>query len=94
MVRNEQLLALRQAAVVRGVGHPTPIFASRALNSEVWDTEGNRYVDFAGGIQLGEGVSTRTGPGAGRSSRTPASLRLSEPQRRLRCASIGSLHYR
>jgi hypothetical protein len=30
MVRNERLLALRQAAVVRGVGHPTPIFASNS----------------------------------------------------------------
>jgi len=28
----------------------TPLVAARALNSEVWDVEGRRYIDFAGGI--------------------------------------------
>jgi 4-aminobutyrate aminotransferase len=27
-------------------------FIDRALNSEVWDVEGNRYIDFAGGIAV------------------------------------------
>ncbi|ABD89034.1 4-aminobutyrate--2-oxoglutarate transaminase [Rhodopseudomonas palustris] len=49
---NADLLTRRQAAVVRGVSHATPIFAERALNSEVWDVEGKRYVDFAGGIAV------------------------------------------
>lgn len=52
MATNEELFSRRQAAVVRGVGHATPIFAARALNSEVWDVEGKRYVDFAGGIAV------------------------------------------
>lgn len=52
MAANADLLARRNAAVVRGVGHATPIFAAKALNSEVWDVEGKRYVDFAGGIAV------------------------------------------
>ncbi|PZA11744.1 4-aminobutyrate--2-oxoglutarate transaminase [Rhodopseudomonas palustris] len=49
---NSELLARRQAAVVRGVSQATPVFAERALNSEIWDVEGKRYVDFAGGIAV------------------------------------------
>ena len=52
MAANEELLARRHQAVVRGVSQATPIFAERALNSEVWDVEGKRYVDFAGGIAV------------------------------------------
>ena len=29
-----------------------PIFADRAENAELWDVEGNRYIDFAGGIAV------------------------------------------
>lgn len=49
---NAALLARRQAAVVRGVGHAHNIFAARAANAEVWDVEGRRYIDFAGGIAV------------------------------------------
>ena len=49
---NASILARRQAAVPRGVGHATPISAARAENSEIWDVEGKRYVDFAGGIAV------------------------------------------
>lgn len=52
MTTNAELLSRRQAAVVRGVGHVTPISAQRALNAEIWDVEGKRYVDFAGGIAV------------------------------------------
>lgn len=52
MSTNAELLARRNAAVVRGIGHATPIFADRAENSEVWDVEGRRYIDFAGGIAV------------------------------------------
>jgi 4-aminobutyrate aminotransferase/(S)-3-amino-2-methylpropionate transaminase len=52
MAANEELLARRQQAVVRGVSQSTPIFAERALNSEIWDVEGKRYVDFGGGIAV------------------------------------------
>jgi len=47
---NADLLARRQAAVPRGVATALPIFAARAENAELWDAEGRRFVDFAGGI--------------------------------------------
>lgn len=40
----------RQAAVARGVGHATPIFAARAEGAILEDVDGNRFLDFAGGI--------------------------------------------
>ena len=49
---NADLLARRNAAVARGVGHTHQIFAARADNAEVWDVEGKRYIDFAGGIAV------------------------------------------
>jgi len=52
MTTNAELLARRNAAVVRGIGHTTPISAQRAANAEIWDVEGRRYVDFAGGIAV------------------------------------------
>jgi len=52
MLTNESLLRRRHAAVPRGVGHTTLVAADRALNSEIWDVEGKRYVDFAGGIAV------------------------------------------
>ncbi len=30
----------------------TEIYVDHALNSEVWDIEGNRYIDFAAGIAV------------------------------------------
>ena len=49
---NAQWLARREKAVPKGVAHACSIFAERAENSEVWDIEGNRYIDFAGGIAV------------------------------------------
>jgi len=50
MPTNAELYARRTAAVARGIGHVTPLFADKAENAEIWDVEGKRYVDFAGGI--------------------------------------------
>ncbi len=52
MTTNADLLARRNAAVPRALGHATNAYAHRALNAEVWDVEGTRYVDFAGGIAV------------------------------------------
>ena len=52
MASNSDLLSRRNAAVPRGVATATPVFAARAENSEIWDVEGKRYVDFAGGIAV------------------------------------------
>ncbi len=49
---NARLLARRQAAVARGVGQVHPIFIARGCNAELWDVEGKRYIDFAGGIAV------------------------------------------
>lgn len=52
MSTNADLLARRSAAIPRGVATATPIFAARASNAELWDADGKRYVDFAGGIAV------------------------------------------
>lgn len=50
MTRNEQLLARRRSSVPRGIATACDVFAARADNAEIWDVEGKRYIDFAGGI--------------------------------------------
>lgn len=52
MQTNAALIARREAAVARGVASAAPIFASHAENAELWDVEGNRYIDFVGGIAV------------------------------------------
>ena len=49
---NAALFARREAAIPRGVGHSHQVFIAKGLNAEVWDVEGRRYVDFAGGIAV------------------------------------------
>ena len=49
---NADLLARREAAVPHGVASAAPIFANHAENAELWDVEGKRYIDFAGGIAV------------------------------------------
>ena len=49
---NAALLARRHAAVARGVGQTHEIFVQKARNAELWDVEGRRYIDFAGGIAV------------------------------------------
>ncbi|MBL4696457.1 MAG: 4-aminobutyrate--2-oxoglutarate transaminase [Rhizobiaceae bacterium] len=39
-------------AIARGVGMMTQIYAEKAENSEIWDVEGNRYIDFSAGIAV------------------------------------------
>lgn len=52
MMNNLDLTARRSAAVPRGVGSSTAIYADRAENAELWDVEGRRFIDFAGGIAV------------------------------------------
>ena len=49
---NASLMARRVAALPAGLGQTYPIFAERAENAEIWDVEGKRYIDFAGGIAV------------------------------------------
>ena len=52
MPSNAELLERRMRAVPRGVGQATPVYAARAENAEIWDADGKRYIDFAGGIAV------------------------------------------
>ena len=49
---NSKLTERRSAALSRGVGTMTGIYAERASNAEIWDVEGRRYIDFASGIAV------------------------------------------
>ena len=44
------LMARREAAIPRGPSNATPVFAARAEGAIIEDVDGNRYLDFAGGI--------------------------------------------
>ncbi len=46
----EELKALRERYVPRGVTTAHPLVADHAQGSELWDTSGRRYLDFVGGI--------------------------------------------
>jgi 4-aminobutyrate aminotransferase len=52
MADNASLRARREQAVARGVATAAPFFVERAENAELWDAEGKRSVDFAGGIAV------------------------------------------
>ena len=49
---NEQLMTRKAAATPRGVGVMGAFFAERAVGAELWDVEGRRFIDFAGGIAV------------------------------------------
>ena len=49
---NQDLHNRRLAATPRGIGVMANFFIDKALNSEVWDVEGRRYIDFGGGIAV------------------------------------------
>src|SRR5437763_1443233 len=40
----------REAAVARGLSHATPLYVARAQDAWLEDVDGNRFLDFAGGI--------------------------------------------
>lgn len=48
--RSRDLMRRSDAAVVRGAYHATPVFVSRAEGAVIEDVDGNRFIDFAGGI--------------------------------------------
>ena len=49
---NQAWVERRAKAVSRGIGIGAAVIADRAENSEIWDIEGNRYIDFGGGIAV------------------------------------------
>lgn len=49
---NAELQERKSRVFARGMGNLLPVYAARARNAEVWDVEGNRYIDFAAGIAV------------------------------------------
>ncbi|MFA6002782.1 MAG: aminotransferase class III-fold pyridoxal phosphate-dependent enzyme, partial [Elusimicrobiota bacterium] len=50
--KSRELMAQRQAAVARGPFHVTPIFMARGSGARIEDVDGNRLLDFAGGLAV------------------------------------------
>src|SRR5205823_12191971 len=48
--KSRALMARREAAIPRGPSNATPVFGARAEGALIEDVDGNRYLDFAGGI--------------------------------------------
>ncbi len=48
--RSTRLLQERERHVPRGLATAHPIVAVRAVGAEMWDAEGQRFIDFVGGI--------------------------------------------
>ncbi|HXY11242.1 MAG TPA: 4-aminobutyrate--2-oxoglutarate transaminase [Terriglobales bacterium] len=48
--KSKALAERRAAAVPRGLSHATPIYVAKAEDAWLEDVDGNRYLDFAGGI--------------------------------------------
>jgi 4-aminobutyrate aminotransferase-like enzyme len=48
--KSRALMARREAAIPRGPSNATPVFAASADGATIEDVDGNRYLDFAGGI--------------------------------------------
>lgn len=51
-MKNSALMTRRRAAIPRGVGQSHEVFIAHGENAEIWDVEGKRYIDFAGGIAV------------------------------------------
>jgi len=50
MTTNAEIDLRRNASVARALAYSSTFVAARAIGAEVWDVEGNRFIDFAGGI--------------------------------------------
>jgi 4-aminobutyrate aminotransferase/(S)-3-amino-2-methylpropionate transaminase len=49
---NMQWQQRKNQVFARGMGNMLPVYVQKARNAEVWDIEGNRYIDFAAGIAV------------------------------------------
>lgn len=48
--KSKALSARRNSAIPRGLSHATPIYVAKTEGAVLEDVDGNRYIDFAGGI--------------------------------------------
>lgn len=51
-MNNHEWQERKQQVFARGMGNLYPVYVARAENAELWDVEGNRYLDFASGIAV------------------------------------------
>lgn len=51
-MNNQQLQARKHAVIAKGQGNLYPVYIERAKNAEVWDVEGNRFIDLGTGIAV------------------------------------------
>ncbi len=51
-ISNAQWQVRKQAAIARGQGNIAAVYIDYAKNAEMWDVEGNRYIDFGTGIAV------------------------------------------
>ena len=49
---NSELQIRKDKVVARGLGNMVPVYIEKANNAELWDVEGNRYIDFGSGIAV------------------------------------------
>ncbi len=49
---NLELQTRKTQVIARGQGNTYPVYVERAENSEIWDVEGKRYIDFGAGIAV------------------------------------------
>lgn len=52
MSTNASLQDRKNKVFAGGQGNLAPVYVERAKNAEMWDVEGNRYIDFAAGIAV------------------------------------------
>ncbi|HEY0685170.1 MAG TPA: 4-aminobutyrate--2-oxoglutarate transaminase [Steroidobacter sp.] len=52
MSANSDLHNRRNAALTKGMSTMLPVYIEKGQNAEVWDADGRRYIDFAGGIAV------------------------------------------
>jgi 4-aminobutyrate aminotransferase/(S)-3-amino-2-methylpropionate transaminase len=51
-ISNAEWQERKLAAIARGQGNIAPVYIERGVNAELWDVEGNRYIDFGTGIAV------------------------------------------
>ncbi len=51
-MKNLNISERKDSAISSAVGMMTQVYVDHALNAEIWDVEGRRYIDFAAGIAV------------------------------------------
>ena len=52
VMSNNELQNRKNKVFARGQGNAYPVYVEKAKNAEVWDVEGNRFIDFGTGIAV------------------------------------------